>query len=486
MDKGYHGKLERIDAYRWRVPRDESRGMRVDGIIYSSDELIDDVLAGGGVTQVANVATLPGIVGASLAMPDIHWGYGFPIGGVAATDPGQGGVVSPGGVGYDINCGVRLMRSDLQVHDVRPRMKELVDQLFRDLPVGVGVGGPFEFSRQELRQILREGASHVARMGLADPDDLETTESLGRLDGADPDAVSDEAYKRGADQCGTLGSGNHFAEVQYVEQVFDEPAAEALGLAEGTVTFMIHCGSRGLGHQICQDYLKSLRNAPSQYGIQLPDRQLVCAPVDSPQGRQYLSAMRAAANFAWANRQLLLHLVRKTFARFFGQSADSLALRQVYDVAHNIAKMETHTVDGQARRLCVHRKGATRAFPPAHEELPERYRRIGQPVLIPGDMGRASYVLLGSPRAMEQTFGSTCHGAGRVLSRHAAIAAARGRRIDQDLAAKGIIARARARTGLAEEQSDAYKDIDLVARCVHEAALSRKVARLRPLGVIKG
>ena len=484
--KRYQGPIERLDANRWRVPRDERLGMRVDGIIYATDELIEDVLSGGGVSQVVNVATLPGIVGASLAMPDIHWGYGFPIGGVAATDPDQGGVVSPGGVGYDINCGVRLMRTDLGVQDVRPRLKELVDQLFRDIPAGVGVGGPFEFSHKELHRLLREGARYVAGMGLTEPGDLETTESGGCLDDADPDLVSNEAYKRGLDQCGTLGSGNHFAEVQYVQEVFDADAAAALGLAEGCVTFMIHCGSRGLGHQVCQDSLHDLRNVPAQYGIRLPDRQLVCAPVNSPQGRQYLAAMRAAANFAWANRQLLIHMVRKTFARFFGMSVRELGLRQVYDVAHNIAKMETHVVDGQPRRLCVHRKGATRAFPAGNPELPETYRSIGQPVLIPGDMGRASYVLLGSQTAMEQTFGSTCHGAGRVMSRHAAIAHARGRRIDQELAAKGIIVRARARTGLAEEQSDAYKDIDLVAQCVHSAGLSRKVARLKPIGVIKG
>jgi len=486
MSREFEGKIERMDANRWRIPRDAQRGMRVDGIIYSSDSLIDDVLSGGGVVQVANVATLPGIVGASLAMPDIHWGYGFCIGGVAATDVEEGGVVSPGGVGYDINCGVRLLRTDLAADDVRPRIKELVDQLFRDLPAGVGVGGPFEFSRQELRRILADGAGYLLERGLAEADDVAATESLGRLEGADPDAVSPEAYKRGSDQCGTLGSGNHFAEVQYVEEVFDTQAAQALGLQEGLVTVMIHCGSRGLGHQVCQDYIRELRSAPQRYGIELPDRQLVCAPAESPQGRQYLSAMRAAANFAWANRQLLVGLVRKTLSRFFGRSSQALGIRQVYDVAHNIAKIETHTVAGRQRRLCVHRKGATRAFPAGHPELPEVYRNIGQPVLIPGDMGRSSYVLLGTEKAMADTFGSTCHGAGRVLSRTAAIQKARGRRIDQELAAKGIIARARGRTGLAEEHSDAYKDIDAIVECVASAGLSRKVAKLLPMGVIKG
>jgi len=486
MGKAFEGKIEQIDANRWRIPRSNRPDMRVDGIIYSNQALIADTLSGGGVEQVANVATLPGIVAASLAMPDIHWGYGFCIGGVAATDVDAGGVVSPGGVGYDINCGVRLVRSDLPVEDVRKRIKELVDQLFRDLPAGVGVGGPFEFSRAEIAKILEGGSRYLADRGLAEPADLSVTESGGCLEGADAGAVSHEAYRRGADQCGTLGSGNHFAEVQYVEQVYDEQAAGAMGLERGKVTFMIHCGSRGLGHQVCDDYIKSLRSSPAKYGITLPDRQLVCAPADSGEGRQYLGAMRAAANFAWANRQLLLQILRQTLARFFGQSAAAMGLRQVYDVAHNIAKIETHVVDGRKMKLCVHRKGATRAFPPGHAELCDAYRGIGQPVLIPGDMGTASYVLIGAQTAMEQTFGSTCHGAGRVLSRQAAIARARGRRIDQELAAAGIIARARGRTGLAEEQPEAYKDVDAVVDCVHQAGLSHKVARLRPIGVIKG
>jgi tRNA-splicing ligase RtcB len=350
----------------------------------------------------------------------------------------------------------------------------------------VGVGGPLEFSKGELRKILGEGAPWLLSRGLASPEDLAATESGGCLPEADPDAVSEEAYKRGSDQCGTLGSGNHFTEVQCVEEIYDEPAARAMGLEVGLVAVMVHCGSRGLGHQVCQDYLKTLRDAPARYGIQLPDRQLVCAPVDSPEGRQYLGAMRAAANFAWANRQILVMLIRRTLERFFGRPAGALGLRQIYDVAHNIAKIETHTVDGRQRKVCVHRKGATRAFPAGHPELPDAYRSIGQPVLIPGDMGRASYVLTGAPGAMEQTFGSTCHGAGRVLSREAAIRKARGRRIDQELAAVGVIARARGRTGLAEEQPAAYKDVNDVVACVDAAGLSRKVARLRPLVVIKG
>ena len=486
MSKDFQGRLEQIDANRWRIPKDSRPDMRVDGIIYASAELIDDARSGGGLEQVANVATLPGIVRASLAMPDIHWGYGFCIGGVAATDVESGGIVSPGGVGYDINCGVRLLRSELPVDEVQPRLKSLVNQLFRDTPVGVGVGGPFEFSAKELKRLTAAGARYLLGRGLATQEDIETTESNGCLEGADPEVVSDEALKRGGDQCGTLGAGNHFVEIQVIDEIYDEPAADAMGLKRGFMAVMIHSGSRGLGHQVCQDAIKALRSAVQQYGIQLPDRQLVCAPVDSPQGRQYLGAMRAAANYAWCNRQLLAAQIRQTLERFFGQSSEALGLRQVYDVAHNIAKIETHTVEGRPRKLCVHRKGATRAFPPGHPELPEIYRAMGQPVIIPGSMGTASYVLLGTQTAMEQTFGSTCHGAGRVLSRQAAIQKARGRRIDEELARQGIHARARGRTGLAEEQPAAYKDIDAVVQCVAAAGLSKKVARCRPLCVIKG
>jgi len=478
--------IERLDENRWRIPKESRPDMRVDGIIYASDALIDEVISGGGPKQVANVATLPGIVGASLAMPDIHWGYGFCIGGVAAMDVEAGGVISPGGVGYDINCGVRLLRSDIPAEEIRGRLGELVDRLFRDIPLGVGVGGPFKFSHQEMRRILNEGQPYLVARGLASDEDLETTESAGHLDGADADAVSPEAFRRGADQCGTLGSGNHFGEIQYVEQVYDADAAAALGLEVGKVTIMIHSGSRGLGHQVCGDYIKAMRGVPQRYGIDLPDRQLVCAPLDSDEGRRYLAAMRAAANFAWCNRQLLATQIRQTLERFFGTTQEELGLRQVYDVAHNIAKIETHTVEGRTVKLCVHRKGATRAFGPHHPELPDRYKHWGQPVLIPGDMGTASYVLLGTQEAMRQTFGSTCHGAGRVLSRQEAIRRAKGRRIDRELADKGIIARARGRTGLAEEQPDAYKDVDAVVECVVAAGMSRKVARLRPMGVIKG
>ncbi len=486
MGKATNIRIEQIDEYRWRIPKDSRPGMRVDGIIYADEKLMSHIRSEQAVEQVANVATLPGIVGASLAMPDIHWGYGFCIGGVAAMDIEAGGVVSPGGVGYDINCGVRLLRSDLDVEQVRPQMKALVDQLFRDIPCGVGVGGKFKFSDKELRKICLDGAKYLAEIDLADEDDLAATEAGGALSGADPDAVSSVAYRRGRDQCGTLGAGNHFVEVQSVEEIFDAHAAEAMGLVVGKICVMIHSGSRGFGYQVCDDAIKSLRKAPAQFGIDLPDRQLVCAPVDSAPGRRYLGAMRSAANYAWANRQLLAHLARKALAHHFKASVESLGLRQVYDVAHNIAKIEMHEVDGKPRKLCVHRKGATRAFGPGNEELSERYRQIGQPVLIPGDMGTASYVLVGTASAMRETFGSTCHGAGRVMSRKAAIRAAAGRRIDAELADAGIIARARGRSGLAEEQPDAYKDIHNVVDVVVSAGLARKVARLKPMGVIKG
>ncbi len=478
--------LERIDACRWRIPKSYQPGMRVDGLIYADDALMADLREDQALVQVANVACLPGIVKHSLAMPDIHWGYGFCIGGVAATDPDDGGVISPGGVGYDINCGVRLLRSDLTRADVQPRIRELVDALFDTIPTGVGRGGQVKFGRADLKKLLAGGSRYVVSEGFGWDADLEVTEAGGCLERARPDYVSDRALERGADQCGTLGSGNHFLEVQVVEEVVDRAAADAFGLAEGQITVMIHSGSRGLGYQICEDAIKDLRDVPRRYGIELPDRQLVCAPVRSNEGQRYLGAMQAAANFAWANRQIMTHLARQVFARVFARPAEALGLRLVYDVAHNIAKLETYELDGRPRTLCVHRKGATRAFPAGHPELPERYRAVGQPVLVPGDMGRSSWVLVGNPAALEESFGSCCHGAGRVMSRGAAIRAARGRSIHKELLARGVFARARERTGLDEEQPEAYKDVSLVADVVHRAGLGRKVARLRPLGVIKG
>jgi tRNA-splicing ligase RtcB len=460
--------------------------MRVDGLIFASDKLMRNLVQDQAPEQVANVAFLPGIQLASLAMPDIHWGYGFCIGGVAATDPDNGGVITPGGIGFDINCGVRLVRSNLFYREVKPHLRELVDSLFKAVPTGVGRSGKFRFDRKELSHLMGQGASYLRGRDLATANDIELTEAGGQLLGADPSLVSDQAYNRGAEQCGTLGSGNHFLEVQVVDHVFDEEAAGVMGLEKDQVCVMIHSGSRGLGYQVCDDALHAFRKVPEKYGIALPDRQLACAPADSSEGQRYIGAMRAAANFAWCNRQLLMMQAREVFAKVFGRTWQELQMNLVYDVCHNIAKLEEHTVNGKLKKVWVHRKGATRAFPPGHPEVPAIYRGIGQPVIIPGDMGRASWVLVGQPGSMEKTFGTTCHGAGRVMSRTQAVRDSGGRRIDKELEAQGIIARAQSRKGLAEEQPRAYKDVDEVVEVVDAAGLSKKVARMRPLGVIKG
>jgi tRNA-splicing ligase RtcB len=484
--EAYHGPLEQVGPCLWRIPKSYKAGMRVDGLIYADATLAELLKGDAAPEQVANVAFLPGIQRASLAMPDIHWGYGFPIGGVAATDPEQDGVISPGGVGYDINCGVRLVRTNLRSADVRPCLKPLIEELFRRVPSGVGRGGKYRFHRQELRRLMAQGPQALAQWDLVTESDLAHTEARGLLESAEPDLVSDRAYERGADQCGTLGSGNHFLEVDLVDCVFDDEAARAYGLEQDQVCVLIHSGSRGLGYQVCDDALHALRKAPQKYGIELPDRQLVCAPAHSPEGTRYLGAMRAAANFAWCNRQLLMCQARECFEQVFGRSWEQLGMTLVYDVAHNIAKFEEHLVDGQRKHVWVHRKGATRAFPPGHPEVPEMYRHVGQPVIIPGDMGRASWVLAGQPGSMEQTFGSCCHGAGRLMSRTKAVAQAHGRKIGEELEKRGVIARAQSSKGLAEEQPDAYKNVDLVVDVVHRAGLAKRVVRLRPIGVIKG
>ncbi len=468
----FHGALEQVDDCCWRIPKSYKPGMRVDGLIFADERLLDQVKKDQAPEQVANVAFLPGIQHASLAMPDIHWGYGFCIGGVCATDPDEGGV--------------RLLRSNLYYRGVKHQLRPLIDSLFRNIPTGVGKSGRYEFKGKELERLLTEGSPYLVGRGLAEQRDIDYTEGHGRLDGADPDAVSEHAKKRGAEQCGTLGSGNHFLEVQVVDCIFDEDAAAVMGLAKDMVCVMIHSGSRGLGYQVCDDALVMLRKAPEKYGIDLPDRQLACAPVNSPEGQRYIAAMRAAANFAWCNRQLLMTQAREVFAEIFGRSWQELQMNLIYDVCHNIAKFEEHAIGGKSKRVWVHRKGATRAFPPEHPEIPQMYRKIGQPVIIPGDMGRASWVLVGQPGSMLKTFGTTCHGAGRAMSRTAAVKDAGGRRIDKELEAKGIIARAQSRKGLAEEQSRAYKNVDDVVDVVDRAGLSRKVARMRPIGVIKG
>ena len=479
------GPLERIDDYRWRIPESYDRGMRVPGLVFSSEKLLGDITRDQSLQQVANVAHLPGIITASMAMPDMHWGYGFCIGGVAATDAKEG-VIAPGGIGFDINCGVRLVRTDLTVEEVQPKLKTLIASLFNDIPCGVGMSGEIRVSKKDADRVMTQGARWVISQGYGVPDDIERTESRGCLEDADPHAVSDRAFQRGHDQLGTLGSGNHFLEVQAVETVYDREAAGVLGLDEGHVAVMIHSGSRGFGYQICDDYLEVTEQAMRTYGLSVPDRQLACAPLSSDEGQAYLRAMRCAANYAWANRQCLMHLARLTFERVFGKSWESLGMQLVYDVAHNIAKFERHHVQGRERLVCVHRKGATRAFPPGHADVPEAYRAIGQPVIIPGDMGRHSFVLVGTQTAMEETFGSCCHGAGRVMSRSEAVRKASGRSIEQELAQHGVIVMGRGRKSVAEEQPDAYKDVNDVVRVVHDAGLAKRVARLRPLGVIKG
>ena len=476
-------KLRRLDEYRWEIPREGA--MRVPGIIYASDKLMKVMGKDESPKQVANVAQLPGIVTHSLAMPDMHWGYGFPIGGVAAFDI-NGGIVSPGGVGYDINCGCRLVATNLRRDEIRPQMAKIVNALFQHVPSGVGSRGDLKLSRSEEKRVLVEGARWAVKNGYGSQGDLESMEDGGCLPGADPEAVSERALERGKDQVGTLGSGNHFLEVEIVEEIFDRDVASALGLEVGQVAVLIHSGSRGLGHQVCDDYLAKLVKHVDKIGINLPDRQLACAYIQSTEGRQYLSAMACAANYAWANRQMLMHWTGEALEKALGMGPRELGMRLVYDVCHNIAKIEEHVVDGKKMTLCVHRKGATRAFPPGHPALPQKFRKTGQPVLIPGDMGTGSYVLVGTEKAMEKTFGSTCHGAGRVLSRAAAIKASKGRSIRREMEDRGVLVMSAAKGTLAEEIPEAYKDIDEVVNVVHGAGLSRKVAKLRAVGCIKG
>jgi len=477
--------IQRLDAFRVRLPK--TGGMRVDGIVYADERIMRDIQKDESLQQVRNVAHLPGIVGASIAMPDIHWGYGFPIGGVAATDAEAGGVVSPGGVGYDINCGVRLLRSSLTRDEVGPRVREVVTQMYNNVPTGVGAHRKdLRVSGKDLKHVLERGAAWAVSKGLGRAEDLDTLEERGCIAGADPDLVSDRAEERGQTQLGTLGSGNHFAELQYVAEIFDQTIAEAFGLFENQITVMIHSGSRGLGHQVCTDHLRVMGEATRKYGITLPDRQLACAPIDSPEGRNYLAAMAAAANFAFANRQVMAHWIRESVGAALGIAPDRAGMTVVYDVCHNIAKLETFEVDGRRRRLCVHRKGATRAYPADHPGTPAAYRRVGQPVLIPGDMGRYSYVMAGTETAIKDTFGSACHGAGRLMSRSEAKRSVRGRSLIKEMRDRGVEVMATGMATVAEEMPEAYKDVANVVDVVHGAGLATRVARLRPIGVIKG
>ena len=470
-------RIKKLDDYRYLIPKEIRSDMRTNAVVYANERLWSAILKDLSLEQAVNVATLPGIVGNSLAMPDIHQGYGFPIGGVAATD-WKTGVVSPGGVGFDINCGVRLLATPLTKEDVQPHVHELVNQLFRDVPCGTGKESLIRVSGRDFDRLLEEGAAWMVEHGYGEPADLEYAEEGGRMKGADADQVSARAKHRGGPQAGSLGSGNHFLEIQYVHKVIDAELGAVLGLSENQIVVLIHTGSRGLGHQVCTDYLAQMGAAMKKYNITLPDRQLACVPIHSPEGQAYLGAMNAAANFAWANRQAITHFVREAIHRFFGKD---VPVRVIYDVAHNMAKHERHTVEGDEKDVLVHRKGATRAFPPGHPEIPARYRGIGQPVLIPGSMGTASWVLVGTAKAMEETFGSVCHGAGRMMSR---TAAKKGRDINEvraQLEKKGIYVKSQTRDGILEEIPEAYKDVDEVVEVVHQAGLARKAARLVPI-----
>jgi tRNA-splicing ligase RtcB len=480
------GQLNKIDDYRWEIPKSYKPGMRVPGLVYADAAMLESIKEEQSLEQVANVAFLPGIVSRSMAMPDIHWGYGFPIGGVAAMRVSDG-VISPGGVGYDINCGVRLLRTNLTENEVKPKIQELVNTLFHEVPSGLGSEGKIRVGEKEINEVLVDGAHWAVKRNFGLPEDLAATEETGRMKGADPEKVSARAKKRGAPQSGTLGSGNHFLEVQVVREIYDEVAAKTMGIERtGQVLLLIHTGSRGLGHQVCDDYLRIMEGAVTRYGIGLPDRQLACAPLESKEGKDYLAAMACAANYAWANRQCITHWARESFVKVFGKGREELGMRQIYDVAHNIAKIEEHVVDGRKITVCVHRKGATRAFPAGHKDIPVQYKEVGQPVLIPGDMGRCSYVAVGTERAMAETFGSTCHGAGRMQSRGAARRSLRGVDVADELRAKGIIVKTDSMDSLAEEASQAYKDVTQVVEVTHRAGISKKVAMASPIGVIKG
>jgi len=473
--------IKKIDDYRFLIPKSSKEGMRIDGLIYADDEMIKQIEKDQTTEQVANVATLPGFVGKSLAMPDAHQGYGFCIGGVAAADLDEG-VVSAGGVGFDINCGVRLLTSPLTSNDIKPSLENLLNQLFRDIPCGTGKKGLLSVSKDELDKVLHEGAGWAVRNGYGRESDLYHIEESGKIPGADPSAVSKHAKDRGHQQLGTLGSGNHFLEIQSVSELYDTEVAKIFGLFKGQIVILIHSGSRGLGHQVCTDYLDIMQSGMKKYGITVKDRQLACVPVKSKEGEQYLSAMAAAANFAFANRQLITHWTREVFKRIVG--TDDLKI--LYDVCHNIAKYEEHEVDGRRKKVLVHRKGATRAFPKGHPALPDDLKEVGQPVLIPGSMGTCSYVLVGTDQAMKETFGSSCHGAGRAMSRAQAKRETSADELLKEMKGKGIFVRGETRSGLTEEKPDAYKDVSRVVEVVHNAGIARKVAKLVPLAVMKG
>ena len=477
--------IERVAEYVWEIPKTFREDMRVPARLYADEDLLDAALSDNSIVQLVNTATLPGIIKHAIAMPDIHQGYGFPIGGVVATRLPEGGI-SPGGVGYDINCGVRLLVSLASAEEIHPYLEDIASRLYANCPSGVGSHGHLHLTNTELDRVLHEGSRWMLDKGYASREDLDRTEEFGRSPGADAAYVSDRARERGRNQLGTLGAGNHFIEVDRVAEVYDQSTATRLGIHSGNIAVQIHCGSRGLGHQICEDYVSRFQQTARDYGIELPDRELVCAPFDSGEGQEYFHAMACAANFAFANRQLLAHLIRQSFEEVVAGKINNVELRQVYDIAHNMAKIEEHDINGRSVRVCVHRKGATRAFGPGSSVLPDDLRDLGQPVLIPGSMGTASYVLIGTAEAMRQTFGSTCHGAGRVMSRAKAKKMVRGTELREQLRSRGILIFARSMSGLAEEGPAAHKDVSRVVEVVHRLGIGRKIAKLEPVAVIKG
>jgi len=477
--------LTRIKPLLYEIPATYRRDMRVPARIYADDYVLKNALGDRSMEQLINTTTLPGVVKYAMAMPDVHQGYGFPIGGVAATLLPDG-IISPGGVGYDINCGVRLLTSTVKAEAIRPHMDEVMSALYAHVPAGVGVSGSLRLSERELCNLLETGVAWAVKKHYATEDDREHTEDRGCMEGAKASAISPRALERGRKQVGTLGAGNHFVEVDEIVEIYDQEVAAAFGLVPGQFCVWIHCGSRGLGHQVCTDTVRLMQQTVSKYDIHLPDRELACAPFDSPEGRQYFQAMCCAANYAWVNRQVITHLVREALERVLAGRLGRIDLRLLYDVCHNIAKVEQHEVDGKMVELCVHRKGATRAFGPDQQSVPRDYRQFGQPVLIPGDMGTGSYVLVGTARAMQETFGSTCHGAGRLMSRKRARRSVRGEKLRDELERRSITVRAKSMAGLAEEAPQAYKDLDRVVDVVHRAGIARKIARTRPMGVMKG
>ncbi|MBU1023618.1 RtcB family protein [bacterium] len=482
----WKGEINKLDDYRYEIPLDKSMGMRTAGRFYTSPSGLDHIKSEDGLQQLANVATLPGIQKYSLAMPDIHWGYGFPIGGVAAFDADEGGVISPGGVGYDINCGVRLVRSNMMFKDFKDQIEEITHQMYRDIPTGVGTRGIIKVSTSELKDVCRKGAQWAVENDMGVKEDLECTEDGGFIDGADPALASERAIERGKPQLGSLGAGNHFIELQVVDKIFDTEAARVMEIEEGQITIMIHSGSRGFGYQCCDDSLAEMQKSAQKYNIELVDRQLACTPLNSKEAKDYLALMQSAANFAWCNRQIIMHAIRKGLSRKLNKSWEELGLYLLYDLAHNIAKIEEHDVYGVTKTLCVHRKGATRAFGPNNPLVTEKYRSIGQPVIIPGSMGTASYLLVGTETAMKETFGSCAHGAGRILGRRQALKQLDHTELLNEMKAKNIVVRAQSKKTLREEAPQAYKDVHAVVEASHESGIAKKVARLKPLGVIKG